>query len=71
MKHDRLAFGAQYNVDLDRRRTPGFGRLECRQRVLRAGEAVAAVAAHMDPPGLARQQAEGHRRAGPPFARVW
>src|SRR5215469_18488787 len=34
VKHDRLAFGGQYDVDLDRRRAPSLGSREGRQRIL-------------------------------------
>ena len=56
VKHDRLAFGAQHDVYLDRRRTPGLRRRERRQCVLRVVEAIAAMAADMDAAGLPRQE---------------
>ena len=59
VKHDRLAFGGQHDIDLDRRRAPGLGSRECRQCVLRAVKAVAAMAAHMDPAGFACQKTKG------------
>ena len=64
VQHDRLAVGGQHDVDLDRRRAPGLGRLQGGKRVLRIAQAVAAVAADMDPPGLAGKEAEGHGRSG-------
>jgi hypothetical protein len=67
MKYDRLAFRGQYDVDLDRRRTPGLGCLECRQRVLWVVKAVTPVAARMDAPVLARHETEGYKHAGSSF----
>ena len=64
MQDDRFAVGGQHDVDLDGRRARGLGRLKGRQRVLRIVQAVAAVAADMNPPGLGGKETERHGRAG-------
>ncbi len=64
MQDDRFAVRGQHDVDLDGRRTRGLGRPKRRQRVLRIPQAVAAVAADMNPPGLGGKETERHGRAG-------
>ena len=70
VQNDRLAVGRQHDVDLDGRRAPGFRRFESRERVLRVVEAVAAVAADLDPSGLAGKKAERHVRPVPSICPV-
>jgi hypothetical protein len=65
VQDDRLAVRGQHDVDLDRGRPRSLGCLECRQGILRVVGAVAAVAADMDTPRLAGQEAEGHIRLNP------
>ena len=62
VQNDRLAVRGQHDVDLDAWSRPGLCRLEGRQRVLRVVQAVAAVAADVDAPGLAGKEAERHVR---------
>jgi hypothetical protein len=64
VKHYRLAFGRQENIDFYRGSAASLGGRECRQGILRIVEAVAPVAAHMDALGFARQKAEGHGPVG-------
>src|SRR5215831_12379556 len=67
VKYDGHCIRGQHDVGLYGRRTARLGRLEGRHRVLRVAEAVAAMPAQMDAPGLAGKKAEGHRvEPGPP-----
>ena len=68
VQDDRLVVGRQHDVDLDRGRSCGLRRFEGRQGILGVVQAVAAVAADMDTPGLAGEETERHVRWGSSLA---